>query len=139
MEAPGGNRPQYANQRDSHVRIIHTRRLVVNERIVIGLESEAHFYELTADQGSAGGQLNDGFCLLNGRGVDLDLSLAAHYFKLAADQGHDCGQFTQGFCLLNGRGIDLDLRLAAHYFKLAADQECAGGQLKYGVCLETRR
>jgi TPR repeat protein len=46
------------------------------------LKLAAHYHKLSADQGSAGGQSNYGFCLAHDRGVEKDLKLAAYHYNL---------------------------------------------------------
>jgi TPR repeat protein len=83
----------------------------------------AHYYQLSADQGDAGGQLNYGICLEHGSGVARDLEMAAHYYRLSANQGDLFAQCICAVWLHSGQGVAVDLKMRIHYYKLAADHE----------------
>jgi TPR repeat protein len=95
----------------------------------------AKYFKLAADQNHAVGQFNYGYCLSNGKGVEVDFVEAAKYYKLAADQKHAIAQFNYGYSLFHGEGVEVDFVGAARYYKLAADQNHAVAQFNYGYCL----
>jgi hypothetical protein len=64
---------------------IHSHKTEYSQRIV--------------DQDLSDTQFEHGLCLLQGRGVPIDLVGAVRYFKLAADQGICEAQFQYGLCL----------------------------------------
>lgn len=55
------------------------------------------------------GQFNFANCLVDGRGVDRDISQAAHYFKLAADNGCHTSQYNYAHMCAIGHGVDVNL------------------------------
>ena len=54
-------------------------------------------------------QFNFANCLVDGRGVDRDISQAAHYFKLAADNGCHTSQYNYAHMCAIGHGVDVNL------------------------------
>jgi TPR repeat protein len=69
------------------------------------LARAAEYFRLAAEQGNAIGQVNFGFCLKNGDGVEKDVVRAVEYFRLSADQGNVEAQFHFATCLEKGTGI----------------------------------
>jgi hypothetical protein len=87
------------------------------------LISKAHYFKLSADEGSADGQRRSGRDLRDATDLSKDLISIAHYFKLSADQGNAFGQRRSSRYLRDGIDISTDLISTAHYFKLSADPE----------------
>jgi hypothetical protein len=106
----------------------------MNEMLETCLATARHF-KLSADQNDVEAQSNYGKCLLEGRGVVIDLEGAARYFKLAADQNSTDRQVLCGESLLEGKRVQKDLREAARCFKLAADQNDSLGRASHDRCL----
>jgi hypothetical protein len=92
-------------------------------------------YRLAADQNDRVGQYCYGKCLLEGRGVRVDLVGGAKYYKLSADQNHSPVQVHYGRMLSEGSIGPADLTGAAKYFKRSADQNNPAGQFLYDECL----
>src|ERR1700722_3074863 len=51
-------------------------------------EAAVKFYQLAANEGSAGAQNNLGVCYENGVGVEKDLTTALRFYQSAAQQGN---------------------------------------------------
>jgi TPR repeat protein len=86
------------------------------------LVQAASWFQKAANQGSAVGQVNLGFCYSQGDGVEMDLVQAASWFQKAADQGHPPGQYALGLCYANGEGVAKNSVKALVYFIKAAQQ-----------------
>jgi TPR repeat protein len=52
----------------------------------------ARWVKKAADQGSAKGQYQYGWCLENGRGVNKDIRKAIDFYRTAAEQGNPSGK-----------------------------------------------
>jgi TPR repeat protein len=95
----------------------------------------ARFFQRVVDKHNPMGEVNLGFCLHEGIGVDRDRQISTKYFKSAADKGDRIGQFNYGLCCDNGEGVPVDRSVAAQDFKLSADQDYLPAQFAYRKCL----
>ncbi|MBE6447604.1 MAG: sel1 repeat family protein [Alphaproteobacteria bacterium] len=98
------------------------------------------YFKLSADQKYTKAQYCCGLCLLNGNGVNRNLSEAINYIKLAADQGHAKSQLLYAILLRDEFLTKSNIKTAAEairYAKSAADQSYAAAQCCLGVWFYT--
>jgi TPR repeat protein len=95
----------------------------------------AHYYKLSADQGNAHAQLNDGILLFEGDGIPMNKSHAAHYYTLAADQSFSQAQHISAKSMLAGNDIQKDKEKGIEYLRCAADQGLTSAQLDFASLL----
>jgi serine/threonine protein kinase len=93
------------------------------------------YFIRSSKQGNSDAQLNLGFCLHKGVGINRNFLESVKCFKAAADRCHPVGQFNYGLCCYRGEGTSIDFGEAAEYFKLAADQNYLPALNAYSVCL----
>lgn len=80
------------------------------------------YYNAAAKQHHVEGLIRASACLIQGRGVQVDMSKASDYLKEAADTGNPHAQFGYAQCLEEGKGVLANLSEAKRYFQMAADQ-----------------
>ena len=80
------------------------------------------YYREAARNHHVEGLIRAAACLIEGRGVKVDMSKGADYLKEAAHMGNPHAQFEYAVCLEEGKGSLADLSEAKRYFQMAADQ-----------------
>ncbi len=92
----------------------------------------AYWYQKTADQGSALGQVGIGRLYETGRGVPRDYQKAIYWYRKAANQGDALGQSNLGIMYRDGLGVKRDYHEAVRWFRKSAEQDHASGQVNLG-------
>ena len=75
-----------------------------------------------ADQGDATAQKEYAECLMNGRGVERNVSEAARYFKMSGDQGNLEALFNYAMLLAKGDGVEANLSEALRCIDTVAEK-----------------
>ena len=93
----------------------------------LGLEAEQQqnyheafkWFQLAAQQGLNGAQVDLAYLYVTGFGTDKDLKQAVHWYSLAAAQGNFNGEYSLGICYLHGEGVEQNLALARKWISSA--------------------
>ena len=93
------------------------------------------YFKAAAINGHPKAQYYYGLCLVDGRGVQQNVTKALRYFRLSAENGYDEAQYCFGRCLFNGFGIHRDYDMAVKYFEMALKQGNAKASFFYGMCM----
>ncbi|CAG8549069.1 6635_t:CDS:2 [Ambispora gerdemannii] len=79
----------------------------------------AKLFKEAADIELPEAQLRYGHCLLNGEGVEKNVSLAVEYIQKAADNGILTAMYNIGCIYYNGNGVVQDKEKGAYYLRMA--------------------
>jgi TPR repeat protein len=77
------------------------------------------WFELAANQGLDGAQVDLAYLYVTGFGAPKDLEQAFHWYSLAAAQGNPNGEYSLGICYLHGEGTEQNLALARKWISSA--------------------
>lgn len=91
-----------------------------------------YWYELSAKQGNAYGQIFLGHMYYHGRGTLQDFKQSFYWSELSAKQGNEYGQNMLGHIYTCGKGTSQDYKQAFHWWELSAKQGNKEGQKTLG-------
>jgi len=98
------------------------------------------WYKMAAAQGYVPAQINLGWMLSNGRGVEKDDRQALEWYRKAAKLGDPVAQFNMGVMCDEGRGLSsADPHQAAEWYKKAAKQDYDPAKNNLGWMYENGR
>jgi len=96
----------------------------------------ASWYQLSADQGNAAGQVHLGLCNKKGFGVAKDVEVAFKYFHLSGAKQSAEALYELGSCYENGIGTPIDPIKAVIYYTFSAVQGDPDAQCRLAFCYE---
>lgn len=84
-------------------------QMALKAEIIEGNDKKAAWlYKKAAENGHAGGQFYYGFMLLNGRGVNKNISIAVSFIKASAEQNYYKAQYLIAQMYYSGIGVEKD-------------------------------
>lgn len=92
-----------------------------------------YWFEKSAKQDFALGQIGLGYMYLNGTGVDQDYKKALYWHEKAAIQGFSSSQYLVGILYYQGVGVPKNYEKALYWLEKAAEQGDSEAQFKLGA------
>lgn len=90
-------------------------------------------WQVLAEGGHGGAQLNIGVLHEQGLGVPKDAAKAMEWFRRAAENGESAAFYNIGVLYRDGRGVPQDLEEAAKWFRGSAEHGDAHGRFQLGL------
>jgi TPR repeat protein len=84
--------------------------------------TQAQWYRMAAEQGSAQGQFFLGYCYSGGKGVAQDFAEAIKWYRKSSDQNYPAAQMRLGDCYFLGQGVTKDKVEAVKWYHKAAER-----------------
>ena len=87
-----------------------------------------------AEAGDPAAQVAVGDCYYEGRGVELNYTIAAQWYQKAAEQGYMEGQYKLGMCYYNGHGVPKNMERASYWLLEVTEKgEKYGNSMDMGI------